>query len=97
MTNINDLIERAAAAASSGIDEDHASLATHGATARQFVWDRHYAARVERDRLVDKLAASSPEFRAAVAATEHVLADELAEDNARRARLRAENPSYFKD
>jgi hypothetical protein len=97
MTNINALIERAATAAASATEEDPAFLATHGAAARQFVWDRHYAAPSERARLADKLAANSPEFRVAVAATEHVLADELADDNARRARVRADNPTFFKD
>lgn len=96
MTDIDTLIERAAKAASA-IDDDPAALSTHGAGARQHVWDCHYAAPAERAHLAEKLAESSSEFRAAVAATEHVLADELAEDNARRARVRAENPSYFKD
>ncbi|MVA71485.1 hypothetical protein GOZ81_10400 [Agrobacterium vitis] len=96
--SIKDLITAAAnAAREQSPAADVVALVKHGAAARAHVWDRHYGSTAERERLATKLAASTPEFRAAVAATETALADELADDNARRARIRAENPTYFKD
>lgn len=97
---IDDLIDAASRAAvehTSGTlaDSEVAAVLKHGSDARLHVWDRHYANADERRRLDQKLAASSPEFQAAVAATERVLAEELAADNARRARVRAENPALF--
>lgn len=96
--DLNDLI--AAAANAAGAQEPHADIAAlveHGKEARQHVWDWHYAGTAERARLAEKLAASTPEFQRAVSVTEKALAEELADDNARRARVRAENPTFFKD
>lgn len=96
--SIQDLIKAAADAASQQSPAAAVlALVKHGAAARAHVWERHYASTAERERLAEKLAASPPEFRAAVAATETALAEELADDNARRDRVRAENPSIFKD
>ncbi len=94
-----DQIARASVEAGGAVAGDYelAAVLTHGDEARQHVWDRHYANATLRVRLAERLAASTPEFQAAVAATERVLADELAADNERRARVRAENPDYFKD
>lgn len=95
---IRDLIAAAADAASQQSPAaDVLALVKHGAAARAYVWEQHYASTPERERLAEKLAASPPEFRAAVAATETALAEELADDNARRDRVRAQNPSIFKD
>lgn len=96
--DLKDLITAAANAA--GAQEPHAditALVEHGKEARQHVWDWHYASTAERERLAQKLASSPPEFQRAVAVTEKALAEELADDNARRERIRAENPSFFKD
>lgn len=96
--DIKDLITAAANAA--GAQEPHAdisALVEHGKEARQHVWDWHYAGTAERKRLAEKLTASTPEFQRAVAVTEKALAEELADSSARRARIRAENPSLFKD
>ncbi|UZX42348.1 hypothetical protein A6U84_03290 [Agrobacterium sp. 13-2099-1-2] len=96
--DIKDLITAAANAA--GAQEPHADIAAlveHAKEARQHVWDWHYAGTAERGRLAEKLAASPPEFQRAVAVTEKALAEELADSSARRARIRAENPSFFKD
>lgn len=96
--SIKDLIMAAADVASrQSPASDVVALVKHGAAARAHVWERHYASTPERERLAEKLAASTTEFRAAVAATEKALAEELADDNARRDRVRAENPSIFKD
>lgn len=100
--NIDELVDAAARAAVESTtgtvtDGELAAVLKHGHEARLAVWDRHFAAPEERRRLDQKLATSSPEFQAAVAATERVLAEELAEDNARRTRVRAENPNLFKD
>lgn len=96
--SIKDLISAAADAASQqSPTADVEALVKHGAAARAHVWERHYASTPERERLAQKLAASTPEFQRAVAATEKALAEELADDNARRDRVRAENPSIFKD
>lgn len=98
MSGIKELIARAADAASkTQPDSDLVAVVKHGTAARQHVWERHYAAPAGRIALAEKLAASPADFQAAVAATEHALADELADDNARRARVRAENPTFFKD
>lgn len=98
MTDIKDLLARAAAAAESQPDDSAiAAVLKHGAEARAYVWDSHYASGAERARLDQKLAASTPDFQMAVAATERALAEELADSSARRARIRAENPNYFKD
>ncbi|MDX3928694.1 MAG: hypothetical protein QHC90_23175 [Shinella sp.] len=102
MTNTHDLIDKLAAAAvehqpvAANADE-LAAVVKHGTEARLYVWNRHYATRAERVRLDQNLAQSSPEFQVAVKATERVLADELAADNERRARVHAENPDYFKE
>jgi hypothetical protein len=98
--NINELLDAAAQAAveqnhSPSSDDELAVVLKHGSEARSHVWDRHYASPAERRGLDEKLAASSPKFQAAVATVERVLADELADDNARRARVRAENPKLF--
>lgn len=96
--SIKDLITAAADVARQQTPAaDVVALVKHGAAARAHVWERHYASTPERERLAGKLAASTPEFRAAVEATETALAEELADDNARRDRVRAENPSIFKD
>lgn len=96
--SIQDLIAAAAEAArEQSPAADVVALVKHGAAARAHVWDWHYASAAERERLAEKLAASTTEFRAAVAATEKALAEDLADDNARRDRIRAENPSLFKD
>jgi hypothetical protein len=99
--DIDKLIDAAAAAAveSAGTssDDELAALLNHGKEARLHVWDAHYANKTERVRLAEKLAASSPEFQLAVAATERILADELAESRARIERIRAENPNLYKD
>jgi hypothetical protein len=97
---ITELIDAAAKAAvehnhSPFDDGELAAILKPGSEARSHVWDRHYGTPVERKRLDEKLAASPPEFQAAVATVEHALADELADDNARRARVRAENPNLF--
>lgn len=93
MTDIIQLLAEAAQAAA----EATAVPAEHATAARLHVWDQHYAGPAERTRLAEKLAAASPEFQAAVAATKRALAQDLADDNERRARCRAENPTYFKD
>ncbi|MBN7807268.1 hypothetical protein JZX86_18095 [Agrobacterium rosae] len=96
--SIQDLIKAAADAASQQSPAvDVVALVKHGFDARAHVWERHYASTPEREQLAEKLAASTPEFQLAVALTEKALADELADDNARRDRVRAENPSIFKD
>jgi len=96
MTDINEILSRAVAAAEkTQPGADVQALVKHGAEARAHVWDRHFASTSERECLAEKLAAASPEFQAAVAATENALADELAEDNLRRARVRAANPTHF--
>ncbi len=96
--SIKDLITEAVVVASQQSPaSDVVALVKHGAAARAHVWERHYASTPERERLAEKLAESTTEFRAAVAATEKALAEELADDNARRDRVRAENPSIFKD
>ncbi|WP_296038247.1 hypothetical protein [uncultured Agrobacterium sp.] len=96
--DIKELISAAANAA--GAQEPHAdisALVEHGAGARAHVWDWHYASTAERVRLAQKLAAASADFQRAVAVTEKAMAEELADDNARRERVRAENPSILKD
>ena len=96
--DLKDLITAAANAVEA--QEPHAdikALVEHCKEARQHVKDRHYGNTAEREQLAQKLAASTPEFQRAVALTEIALAEELADDNARRARIRAENPSFFKD
>lgn len=99
--DVKELIDAAARAAegqaSHPADGELAAVLNHGNGARLHVWDRHYANAAERRRLDEKLASSTPEFQVAVAATERVLADELAADNDRRTRVRAANPDYFKD
>jgi hypothetical protein len=98
MTNITELLARAAEAAEAQPDDSAvAAVLKHGADARIYVWDAHFASGAERARLDEKLAASAPDFQLAVAATERALAEELADSSARRARIRAENPLYFKD
>jgi hypothetical protein len=99
---IDELIDAASRAAvehTTGMvtDSEVAAVLKHGSDARVHVWDRHYANADERRRLDQKLTASPPEFQAAVAAVERVLAEDLAADNARRARVRAENPELFKE
>lgn len=97
---IDKLIDAAARAAvehtGSPSQDELAAVLQHGSAARLHLWERHYASTAERHRLDEKLAASAPEFQAAVAAVERVLADELADDNTRRERVRAENPNLFK-
>jgi hypothetical protein len=97
--DVTELIDAAAKAAvehnHSPSDGELAAILKPGSEARSHVWDRHYGTPVERKRLDEKLAASPPEFQAAVATVERVMADELADDNARRARVRAENPNLF--
>lgn len=96
--NISELIAAAAKAAEKpAVDDELAAVLEHGNEARLHVWDRHYATAAGRRRLDEKLAASSPSFQAAVAATERILADELAADDARRAQIRVDNPTYFQD
>lgn len=96
MSKVERLLD--ALAEATGESDDFAELPPALAKdARLHVWDAHYATPDERARLDAKLAASSPEFQAAVAVTETALAEELAADNERRARVRRENPSYFKD
>lgn len=100
MTNVTELLGRLAAAAveqqpTVASKDELSAVLKHGSEARLHVWDRHYASPAERYRLDEKLAASAPEFQAAVAAAERILADELADDNARRARVRAEYPELF--
>lgn len=100
--DIDKLIDAAARAAveqsaCTSSNDELAAVLEHGQSARSHVWDRHFASSSERRLLDQKLAGSTPEFQAAVAATERVLADELADDNARRARVRAENPNLFKE
>ncbi len=73
------------------------ALLEHGKEAKHHVWEMHYANATMRAYLHKKLAASPPAFQAAVAAVETILADELAEDNKRRAAIRAEYPTLFKD
>ncbi|PWJ84873.1 hypothetical protein C7441_104141 [Pseudaminobacter salicylatoxidans] len=101
MNDISELIDAAARAAvehnGTIADGELAAVLQHGSDARLHVWDRHYANADERRRLDQKLATSSPEFQSAVAAVERVLAEELADDNVRRARVRAENPGLFKE
>jgi hypothetical protein len=92
--DLKDLISAAANAA--GAQAPHADikvLVEHCKEARQHVKDWHYGNTVEREQLAQKLAASTPEFQRAVALTQEALAEELADDNVRRARIRAENPS----
>lgn len=96
--DLKDLITAAANAA--GEQEPHAdisALVSHAKEARLYVWDFHYGNTADRQRLSAKLAESSPEFQRAVAVTEKALAEELADSSARRARIRAENPTHFKD
>jgi len=86
--DVTELIDAAAKAAvehnhSPSDDGELAVVLKHGSEARSHVWDRHYASPAERKRLDERLAASLPEFQAAVATVERVLADELADDNAR--------------
>ena len=96
MNKIEALLDRLAEATAES--DDYAELPPALAReARLHVWDAHFTNTDERARLDEKLAASSPEFQAAVAVTETALAEELAADNERRARVRRENPSYFKD
>jgi hypothetical protein len=96
--SIKDLITAAADVARQQTPAaDVMALVKHGADARAHVWDWHYASASERVRIANRLASSSPEFQRAVAVIEKALAEELAEDNARRDRVRAENPSFFKD
>lgn len=98
MSAIKELIARAAEAADkTQPDGDLLAVVKHAASARQFVWDQHYASSAERALLDERLAASPPDFQAAVAATERALSEELADSSARRARIRAENPQYFKE
>lgn len=102
MPDTNELLDRIARAAveenqNTASDGEVAAVLKHGSAARFHVWERHFAKADERQRLDEKLAASSPEFQAAVAATERVLAEELADSNARIARVRAEYPNLFKD
>lgn len=88
------------AAARAAVEHEPTDLPNHlkpGSEARNFVWDRHYAIDDTRRRLDAKLASATPEFRAAVTSVEQHLAEELAADNARRARVHAENPKLFKD
>lgn len=102
MTNTQHLIDELAAAAvehqpvAASADE-LAAVVKHGTEARLYVWNRHFATRAERVRLDQNLAESTPEFQAAVKATERVLAEELAADSERRARVHAENAEYFKE
>jgi len=101
--DLKDLISAAADAAekdaasqqSPAVDVE--ALKKHGLDARRHVWERHHANEYAREILAQKLAASTPEFQLAVALTEKILADELADDNVRRARALAENPSIIKD
>jgi|GEM_PF-3650090 len=96
--DLKELISAAAnAAGAQSPSADISALVEHGKEARQHVWDWHYASTAERARLAEKLAAATPEFQRAVAVTEKALAEELTDDNARRDRIRAENPSIFKD
>lgn len=96
MSKIEQLFDRLAEATAES--DDYAELPPALAKeARLHVWDAHYANPDERARLDAHLAASSPEFQAAVAVTETALAEELAANNERRARVRRENPTYFKD
>ncbi|NHT75086.1 hypothetical protein G8E10_04855 [Rhizobiaceae bacterium CRRU44] len=98
MTDIKTLLERAESVASkTQPNGDLLAVVKHAASARQFVWDQHYASSAERALLDERLAASAPEFQAAVAATERALSEELTDSSARRARIRAENPQYFKE
>ncbi len=73
MTDVTELIDRLAAAAvehqpSAATGDELAAVLKHGREARLHVWDRHYASAAERQRLDEKLASSTPEFQAAVAA-----------------------------
>ncbi|QNQ40054.1 hypothetical protein [Brucella intermedia] len=96
MSKVEALLDQLAEATAES--DDYAELPPALAKdARLHVWDAHYANPDQRARLDAKLAASSPEFQAAVAVTETALAEELAANNERRARVRRENPSYFKD
>lgn len=98
MSGIKELIARAAEAADkTEPDGNLLAVVKHGVAARQHVWDRHFATPAERARLAEKLTSAPPDFQAAVAATEHALSEELADSSARRARIRAENPQYFKE
>lgn len=101
--DIDELIDAAArAAVEDPASAEHATsereaLLEHGKEAKHHVWEMHYANTTMRVHLRKKLAASPPAFQAAVAAVENILADELAEDNKRRAAIRAEYPNLYKD
>jgi len=96
--DIKNLIAAAAdAAVAHEPSADIMALVSHAKDARLYVWDFHYGNTADRERLSAKLAESSPEFQRAVAVTEKALAEELADSSARRARIRAENPTLFKD
>jgi len=102
MSEVNELLARAVDAAAAGTPgvasvDEYAALLKHGLDARVHVWDTFYADGKGRVQLNDKLAESSPSFQIAVAATKRALAEQLEDAAARRERVRAENPSLFKD
>lgn len=96
MSKVEALLDRLAEATAESDDYDELPPAL-AKEARLHVWDAHYANPDERARLDAQLAASTPEFQDAVAVIETALAEELADDNVRRARVRRENPDIFKD
>ncbi len=87
--NVAELIDAAARAAVEHDPDDLPDYLRPGSDARLFVFDRQYADK--------KLAESGPEFQAQVAAVEEHLAEELADNAQRIARVRAEHPEHFKD
>lgn len=102
MSKIENLIDRLAQASIENhsqpdADEEMRSLLEHGKEARLFVSDMRYGTAQDRERLHDKLSKSTPEFKSAVATVRRILADEHAADDVRRARVRKENPTLFKD
>lgn len=94
---IDDISQLAAKRESDDSVEAAALVFEYGRDARHYVWEHHYANKDGRRRLEDELRDSSPEFQKTVSIVERLMAEELADDNARRARLRIENPEYYKD
>lgn len=95
--NVTELIDAAARAAVEHQPDDLPDYLKPGSDAREFVFDRQYADKTGHRDLAKKLADSGPEFQAQVAAVEKYLAEELADNAQRIARVRAENPELFKD
>lgn len=94
---IDELLDAAAQAAVEHRAGDVPAHFKPGSDVRCFVWDRHFATPEQNRRLDEKLAESTAEFRDQVAAVERHLADELAADTVRLAKVRVEHPELYKD